>query len=86
MLHLTRSDHCAQPHPRIDIGIVARIAASWQRHLRRRRLKRTEQMLLGLSDRTLKDIGLHRGEIYSAVWRSHDRREHLPRARIDRWN
>jgi uncharacterized protein YjiS (DUF1127 family) len=39
----------------------------WQSHLRKRRIRATVRILQELGDETLKDIGLDRSEIESAV-------------------
>lgn len=66
MLHFTRTDHCPLEESRPATPTIAeRIASGWHAFLYRRRVRATERMLLGLSDRTLKDIGIHRSEINS---------------------
>lgn len=68
MLHFTRTDHCALvDEPIASTSIAQRIAAGWQALLYRRKVRATERMLLALSDRTLKDIGIHRSEVHSLV-------------------
>ena len=53
-------------------GLPARIAtwghAQWQGYQARRQYRKTVQALSGLDDRTLHDIGVHRGEIESYAW------------------
>ncbi len=68
MLHFTRTDHCPLEEARpATPSIAERIANGWHAMLYRRRLRATERMLAALSDRTLKDIGIHRSEINSLV-------------------
>lgn len=79
MLHFTRTEHCPLAHTTpIRPTLAERIAGTWQTLLYRRRVRATERTLLGLSDRTLKDIGLHRSEIHSLV-RNGDTRMRLGR-------
>ena len=65
------------------IGRIARLRGRLVRHLRewrqRRRLRITGRILRGLDDRTLKDIGLDRSQIDSAVHAlGRDRRVRFP--------
>lgn len=55
----------SRPMPR-DIG--SGLLAAWRMLARRRKLRATERTLLALSDRTLKDIGVHRSEIHTLVF------------------
>ncbi len=52
---------------RLVLEHVIGIMAAWAAWRRRRRLKATARILHGLSDRTLKDIGVERSEIDSVV-------------------
>ncbi|HRD75904.1 MAG TPA: DUF1127 domain-containing protein [Hyphomicrobiaceae bacterium] len=45
---------------RRSVSAATRLAGAWQRYIRQRR---TERALEGLSEATLKDIGIHRSEI-----------------------
>lgn len=74
MLSSTRHDQCAGhglAEPTLNAWSI--LGRAWQHLQRRRRLRATEKLLLGLSDRTLKDIGIHRSEVHSLV-RNGDRR------------
>lgn len=48
--------------------LVALITAGWRRLLRRRRQRATARTLQGLSDRTLRDVGLNRSEIEAVAY------------------
>lgn len=74
MSYFTRIEHSPpEPAGALAPSIAARIAAGWRGLLYRRKLRTTERTLLALSDRTLKDIGVHRSEIHSLVRRGDTR-------------
>ena len=47
--------------------LASAMSHAWERFRSRRRLAATARILEGLDDRTLKDIGIDRGEISSVV-------------------
>lgn len=80
MLTSTRNGQCAIRNasaPRPNAWTL--LERAWHNLQRRRRHRATEKLLLGLSDRTLKDIGIHRSEIPSLM------RDGDPLADRDRW-
>jgi len=55
------------PFERLVVEPVFGLVTAWASWRRKRRLKATARILHGLSDRTLKDIGVERSEIDSVV-------------------
>ena len=68
MTHMTRT----APAPGVLAAIGARFLAWWQRRRHRAHLRATIASLHNLSDSTLADIGLQRGDIATRV------RERMP--------
>lgn len=80
MLTSTRSGQCSlRELPAPKPSAWALLERAWRHLQHRRRRRATEKLLLGLSDRTLKDIGIHRSEIHSLV------RDGDPRIDRERW-
>ncbi len=62
----------------IQRSLLEGLRAALARFTRKRRLRRDEQDLRGLSDHVLRDMGIGRSEILATVWRGrgaapHDR-------------
>jgi uncharacterized protein YjiS (DUF1127 family) len=57
--------------------IAERVLGRWEAYLLRRMQRASVQMLRGLDDAALKDIGIDRSEIESVVYKGCDRARHF---------